>query len=167
MNPPLRIGVIGSAEATPAGRQAAHAVGRALGLAGAVVVCGGGSGVMEAAATGASEVGGLVLGFLPGTDPHASAGGVTIPVATGLGEVRNALVVRASEALVAVEGEWGTLNEAALCMKIGRPLVGIRDALGDTFPIERFVEPAAAAARALELASARRHSDGEARHTNG
>ncbi|MEJ2482655.1 MAG: hypothetical protein P8049_05950, partial [Gemmatimonadota bacterium] len=113
------------------------------------------------------DEGGLVLGFLPGSDADAGADGVTIPIATGLGEMRNALVVRASEALIAIEGEWGTLNEAALCMKIGRPLVGVRDALGDRFPIERFEEPAAAVARAVELASARRYAGGQATHTTG
>ena len=93
-----------------------------------------------------------------------AAPGVTLPVATGLGESRNALVVKASEAVIAVEGEWGTLNEAALCMKIGRPLVGVRDRLGESFPIERFEDPAAAVARALELASARRR-EGDAPHS--
>ena len=101
-----------------------------------------------------------MLGILPGTDPRSAADGVTIPIATGLGESRNALVVRAAEAVIAVEGEWGTLNEAALCMKIGRPLVGVSDSLGDRFPIERFAEPAAAVARALELASDLRRSGG-------
>ena len=72
---PLRIGVIGSAEATAAGEEVAWAVGRALALAGAVVICGGGGGVMEAASAGASEAGGLVLGFLPGTDANACAVG--------------------------------------------------------------------------------------------
>ena len=167
MTRPLRIGVIGSAEATPVGMEVAHSIGRELGLSGAIVICGGGRGVMEAASAGATEAGGTVIGFLPGTDPQASADGVTIPLATGLGEMRNALIVRASEALIAVEGEWGTLNEAALCMKIGRPLVGIRDGLGDQFPIERFTEPAAAAARALELAAACRRPGGEAEHMNG
>lgn len=119
---------------------------------------------MASAAAGAAAEGGLVLGILPGDDPQAAAEGVTIPIATGLGESRNALVVKASEALIAIEGEWGTLNEAALCMKIGRPLVGVGDALGDRFPIERFQEPAAAVARALELASARRHPDGGTGH---
>jgi uncharacterized protein (TIGR00725 family) len=145
--------VIGSADASPEGCEIAHAVGRALALAEAVLVCGGGPGVMAAAAAGSAEQGGLVLGILPGTDPRSAADGVTIPIATGLGESRNALVVRAAEAVIAVEGEWGTLNEAALCMKIGRPLVGVSDSLGDRFPIERFAEPAAAVARALELAS--------------
>jgi uncharacterized protein (TIGR00725 family) len=164
---PLRIGVIGSAEATAEGEEVAQAVGRALARAGAVVVCGGGGGVMEAASAGASEAGGLVIGFLPGTDANACAAGVTIPITTGLGEMRNALIVRASEALIAIEGEWGALNEAALCMKIGKPLVGIRDALGERFPIERFDEPAAAVARAVELASERRYSNGGPKLTTG
>jgi uncharacterized protein (TIGR00725 family) len=161
---PLRIGVIGSAVATEEGAAVARSVGRALALAEAVVVCGGGTGVMEAVAEGASAAGGTVLGILPGDDPARAAPGVTLPVATGLGEARNALVVKASEAVIAVEGEWGTLNEAALCMKIGRPLVGVRDRLGEAFPIERFEDPAAAVARALELASARRR-DGDAAHS--
>ncbi len=161
---PIRIGVIGSATASERGNETARSVGRALAHAEAVLVCGGGGGVMASAAAGAAAEGGLVLGILPGDDPQAAAVGVTIPIATGLGESRNALVVKASEALIAIEGEWGTLNEAALCMKIGRPLVGVGDALGDRFPIERFQEPAAAVARALELASARRHPDGGTGH---
>ena len=62
-------------------------------------------------------------------------------------------MVRASEAVIAVAGGWGTVNEASLCMKIERPLVGVLDALGDRFEIERFDDPAAAVARALELAT--------------
>ena len=161
---PIRIGVIGSATASERGNETARSVGRALATGVAVRVCGGGGGVMPSAAAGAAAEGGLVLGILPGDDPQAAAVGVTIPIATGLGESRNALVVKASEALIAIEGEWGTLNEAALCMKIGRPLVGVGDALGDRFPIERFEEPAAAVARALELASAHRHPDGGTGH---
>lgn len=161
---PLRIGVIGSAGASEEGAALARAIGRSLALAEAVVVCGGGGGVMAAVAEGAAAAGGTVLGFLPGDDPERAAAGVTLPVATGLGESRNALVVKASEAVIAVEGEWGTLNEAALCMKIGRPLVGVRDRLGESFPIERFEDPAAAVARALELASARRRSGDAAVH---
>lgn len=157
---PIRVGVIGSAAATERGNETARSVGRALAHAEAVLVCGGGGGVMASAAAGAAAEGGIVLGILPGDDPRAAAAGVTIPIATGLGESRNALVVKASEVVIAIEGEWGTLNEAALCMKIGRPLVGVWDALGDRFPIERFQKPDAAVARALELASAGRHSDG-------
>ena len=108
---PFRIGVIGSGAASEGGIEVARYVGRALALAEAVLVCGGGGGVMAAAAAGAAEQGGVVLGILPGDDPAAAAKGVSIPIATGLGESRNALVVKASEALIAVEGEWGTLNK--------------------------------------------------------
>ncbi len=157
---PLRIGVIGSARVEPEIWATAHAVGRALARAEALVVCGGGSGVMAAAAEGAASEGGEVLGILPGDDPGAAAAGVSIPIPTGMGEARNYLVVRASEAVIAVSGGWGTVNEAAHCMKIGRPLVGVRDALGDRFEIERFDDPAAAVARALELATERRSNPG-------
>jgi uncharacterized protein (TIGR00725 family) len=153
---PLRIGVIGSATADAEAWATAHAVGRALARAEALVVCGGGGGVMAAAAEGACREGGEVLGILPGDDPGAAADGVSIPIPTGIGEARNFLVVRASEAVIAVAGGWGTVNEAAHCMKIGRPLVGVRDTLGDRFAIERFDDPAAAVARALELATERR-----------
>jgi uncharacterized protein (TIGR00725 family) len=153
---PLRIGVIGSAEADAETWAIARAVGRALGRAEALLVCGGGGGVMAAAAEGASGEGGVVLGILPGDDPRAAAEGVSIPLPSGLGEARNFLVVRASEAVIAVAGGWGTVNEAAHCMKIGRPLVGVRDRLGDRFEIERFDDPSAAVARALELATERR-----------
>lgn len=149
---PIRIGVIGSSSADGTIRTAARGVGRALALARAVTVCGGLGGVMEAAADGAAAEGGLVLGFLPGTAAAAAAPGVSLPVPTGLGEARNVLVVRASEAVVAVAGAWGTRNEAALCMKLGVPLVGLLDDLGEAFPIERFTDPDAAVARALELA---------------
>jgi uncharacterized protein (TIGR00725 family) len=162
---PLRIGVIGSAAADSAAWAAAHAVGRSVARAEALLVCGGGSGVMEAAAEGAAAEGGMVLGLLPGDDPRMAASGVSIPVPTGLGEARNALVVKASEAVIAIAGSWGTLNEASLCMKIERPLVGVLDSLGSRFPIERFADPAAAVARALELASERRRGASGSSHT--
>lgn len=153
---PYRVGVIGSSSADEEEVAAAHGVGRALARARALLVCGGLGGVMEAAADGATGEGGAVLGFLPGEEPDAAAPGVTVPVATGLGQARNVLVVRASEAVVAVGGTWGTRNEASLCMKLGTPLVGVHDSLGELFPIERFRDPDAGVARALELAQARR-----------
>lgn len=153
---PIRIGVIGSASADAETWARAHAVGRALGRAEALLVCGGGGGVMAAAAEGACLEGGEVLGILPGDDPEEAADGVSIPLPTGFGEARNFLVVRASEAVIAIAGGWGTLNEAAHCLKIGRPLVGVRDRLGERFEIERFDDPAAAVARAIELATLRR-----------
>jgi uncharacterized protein (TIGR00725 family) len=161
MNRPLRIGVIGSAEAAEHTLAAARTVGRDLARAEAIVVCGGLGGVMAATAEGAASEGGVVLGFLPGRGTASAAPGVTVPIPTGLGEVRNALVVRASEAVIAIEGGWGTLNEASLCMKLRVPLVGLLDELGDRFDIERFENPAAAVARALELAIDRRRVAGE------
>ena len=153
---PYRVGVIGSSSADEEERAAGRGVGRALARARALVVCGGLGGVMEAAAEGAASEGGAVLGFLPGEDPEAAAPGVTVPVATGFGQARNVLVVRASEAVVAVGGAWGTRNEASLCLKLGTPLVGVHDSLGELFPVERFRDPDAGVARALELAQARR-----------
>lgn len=153
---PLRIGVIGSGEAAPAEASLARAVGAALARAGAIVVCGGMGGVMRAAADGASSEGGTVVGILPGGDPHAAADGVTIPIPTGLGEARNVVVARASEAVVAIAGEWGTLSEAAFCRKFGMPVIGLASALPDGVVEEIADGPAEAAARALELAAARR-----------
>jgi hypothetical protein len=115
---------------------------------------------MAAAAEGATAEGGTVIGLLPGDDADQAAPGVSIPLPTGFGEGRNTLVVKAAEAVIVVAGQ------AALCMKIGRPLVGVLDSLGPDFPIERFVDPAAAVARALELASERRRSRSGATHTS-
>ena len=156
----LYVAVVGSGEAGGEERAAARAVGRALALGGAVVVCGGLSGVMEEACRGASEAGGLTVGLLPGLDRGAANPWVSVAVPTGLGEARNALVVRAADAVVAVGGEWGTLAEIALALKGGTPVVGLwtwelarrGEAVGG---IERVEDPEAAAARALELARGR------------
>lgn len=155
---PYRIGVIGSGEADGEMLVTARAVGRELGRAEAILVCGGMGGVMSAAAEGASEEGALVLGILPGERADDAAEGVSIPVPTGMGPARNTLVVRASESVIAVAGRWGTLNEAALCLKLGIPLVGVMDTLPDVLPIDRFRDPTAAVARALELAAERRRN---------
>lgn len=116
---PYRIAVIGSSEAGDDELETAHRLGAALARLGAVVLCGGRGGVMEAVARGASEEGGLTIGFLPGDDPAAANAWITLPLATGLGEVRNALVVGSSEAVVAVGGAWGTLSEIALARHAG------------------------------------------------
>jgi len=156
---PLRIGVIGSGEAAPAEAGLAHAGGAALARAGAIVVCGGMGGVMRAAADGAASEGGTVVGILPGGDASAAADGVTIPIPTGMGEARNVIVARASEAVVAIAGEWGTLSEAAFCRKFGVPVIGLASSLPEHVVDETAGDAAQAAARALELASARREVD--------
>lgn len=111
--------------ATPAELEAAEEVGGLLAEAGAVVVCGGLGGVMEAACRGASAAGGLTLGILPGRDRRDANPHVQVAVPTGLGEARNALVVRAADAVVAVGGAYGTLSEIALALKSGTPVVGL------------------------------------------
>ena len=104
---------------------AAEEVGRLLAENGAVVVCGGLGGVMEAACRGARSAGGLTLGILPGRDRRDANAFVEVAVPTGLGEARNALVVRAADALIAVGGEWGTLSEIALAKRAGKRVVGL------------------------------------------
>jgi uncharacterized protein (TIGR00725 family) len=102
-----------------------ESVGRALARAGAVLVCGGLGGSMEEAARGATAEGGTVLGILPGTDRRDANDFVTVAVPTGMGEMRNALIVRAADAVIAVGGEFGTLSEIALALKAGKPVVGL------------------------------------------
>ena len=122
----------------------AEAVGRELAARGAVVVCGGLGGVMEAACRGAKDAGGHTVGILPGSDRAAANPFVDTAVPTGLGEARNALVVRAADALIAVGGGYGTLSEIALALKAGKRVVGL-----DSWDIEGVVavaNPAAAVA---------------------
>ena len=119
------IAVVGPGAATPAQLELAEEVGAAVAGAGAVLVCGGRGGVMEAACRGARSRGGMTVGLLPGLDREEANGWVEVPIPTGLGEARNALVVRAADALVAVGGGWGTLSEIAFAMSAGKPVVGL------------------------------------------
>lgn len=119
------IAVVGPGRATPEELALAEEVGAEVAAAGAVLVCGGLGGVMEAACRGARSRGGTTVGLLPGTDRSAANGWVEIAIPTGLGEGRNALIVRAADALVAIGGAWGTLSEIALGLKAGRPVVGL------------------------------------------
>jgi uncharacterized protein (TIGR00725 family) len=139
--------VVGAGDATAAQREAAEEVGRLLAEAGAIVVTGGRGGVMEAASKGARSAGGLTLGILPGADRREANPYVQVAVPTGMGEARNALVVRAADALVAVGGEWGTLSEIALARKTGKPVVGL--GTWDLDGVERSDSPAAAVAAVL------------------
>ena len=145
------IAVVGPGQATDAQLADAEAVGRGLAEAGALVVCGGLGGVMEAACRGAKEVGGATLGILPGSDRAAANAWVDVAVPTGLGEARNALVIRAADGVVAVAGEFGTLSEIALALKAGKTVVGLGTwELGrDPDPITRANDPAEAAALVL------------------
>jgi uncharacterized protein (TIGR00725 family) len=121
----LHIGVIGEQDARPEMRKLAEEVGREVARRGGVLVCGGLGGVMEAASRGAAAEGGTVVGILPGTRWEEANPYVTVPVVTGLGEARNVVVVRSSDALVAVGGGYGTLSEIAYALKLGVPVVGL------------------------------------------
>jgi uncharacterized protein (TIGR00725 family) len=146
------IAVIGGSTCSAQEAGAAEETGRLLAEAGAIVVCGGLGGVMEAVAKGAHANGGTTVGILPGTDPGAANAYIDIPLATGLGEMRNFLIVRAAHALIAIGGGVGTLSELALAQRIGRPVVGLHDSFRNAVEIPR-VETAEAAVRwALERA---------------
>lgn len=119
------IAVIGDGRCSSEVAAQAEAVGRELARRGAVVVCGGLGGVMEAACRGAKAAGGLTVGILPGTSRHEANPYVDIPVVTGLGEARNVLVVQSAQAVIAVHGEYGTLSEIAHALKLGIPVVGL------------------------------------------
>ncbi|MQY03591.1 TIGR00725 family protein [Actinomadura macrotermitis] len=119
----IQVAVCGPRDASEAERAQAREVGRLLAGRGAVVVCGGYGGVMEAVAAGASGAGGLVVGVLSlstreGANPH-----LTVAIPTGIGEARNAAVVNAGDAVIVVGGSWGTLSELALALRSGKRVV--------------------------------------------
>lgn len=119
------IGVIGPGQATAEDLARAEVVGAEVAAARAILVCGGLSGVMEAACRGAARAGGLTVGLLPGDDRGAANRWVSVALPTGLGEARNALLIRAADAVVAIGGGWGTLSEIALARRAGKAVVGL------------------------------------------
>jgi len=116
------IAVCGASSADVSEVTAAEEVGRLLATRGAVVVCGGLTGVMEAACRGAAGAGGLTVGLLPGDDPAEANPHVGLALATGLGELRNGLIARACAGMIAIGGGYGTLSEVALMLRLGRPV---------------------------------------------
>lgn len=119
------IGVIGGQRPPPEAIKDAEHLGRLLAEAGAVVVCGGLGGVMEAACRGAKTAGGLTIGILPGGDAAEANAYVDVPIVTAMGTARNVIVVRTSEALVAVDGSFGTLSEIAHALDQGKRVVSL------------------------------------------
>jgi uncharacterized protein (TIGR00725 family) len=135
----------------------AEEVGRLLAEAGVTVVCGAGPGVMEAAARGATEAGGRVIGIVRGTEIEEANAFCTEVVATGIGQARNLAVVGSGEIVIAVGGEWGTLSEIALARTIGRTVVTLhswgldgRDAMAGAPGVIAVETPAEAVAAARE-----------------
>jgi len=113
-------------ECSPSVARLAEEVGRAVATAGAVLISGGLGGVMEAAARGARQAGGLSVGILPGPHHREANPFIDISIATDMGHARNAVVVRSSHAVIALPGESGTLSEVALALKMGIPVVGLK-----------------------------------------
>ena len=159
MTRPLVIAVIGEGDPTPEIAALAEAVGVEIASAGAVLVCGGLGGVMEAACRGAHRKGGVSIGILPGVRPGDANPHVTYPIPTGLGHVRNILVVRAAQAVIAIGGKYGTLSEIAFANVEGVRVIGLhtwelrRDGIGDS--ILRATDPKEAVTLALEEARKR------------
>ncbi|PWH20668.1 MAG: TIGR00725 family protein [Ardenticatenia bacterium] len=137
------VAVVGSALCSARETVLAEAVGRALAEAGATLICGGGSGVMEAACRGAKKAKGLTIGILPGFHASDANPFVDIPVVTGLGEARNVIIVRTAQAVIAVGGEFGTLSEIAFALKLGRPVIGL-----ETWELAKAGQPCPAIIRA-------------------
>lgn len=142
------VAVCGASEATPSQLDAAREVGRLLARGGAVVLNGGFGGVMGAASEGAAREGGTVVGILPDSDRGGANPHLTIALATGLGQARNALLVTAADSVIAIGAGWGTLSEVALAKRLDRPVFAL-----DTWDVDglEVVKTAAEAVqRALE-----------------
>lgn len=119
------IGVVGDSDSAPETDSLAKAAGAEIAKAGAVLVCGGLGGVMCAAARGAKEAGGLTVGVLPSYDAKSANPFIDIPVATGMGHARNAIIAATAHALIALAGAHGTLSEIALGLKLGKRVVSL------------------------------------------
>ncbi|WP_448189826.1 TIGR00725 family protein [Azospirillum sp. sgz301742] len=122
------VGIIGPREPTAEQEALAEAIGAGLAEMGLVVLCGGRSGVMEAACRGVARAGGLSIGLLPGEEWNTANPYVTVPIATGIGVARNALIARAAVCLIAVGGGNGTLSEIAFGLQFGRPVFALAGA---------------------------------------
>lgn len=151
MKGPL-VAVVGGSACTAQEAEWAGAVGRLIAERGGVLLCGGLGGVMEAAARGAKAAGGLTIGILPGTDAAEANSSIDVALATGMGEMRNALIVRAAQAMIAIGGGWGTLSEIALARRTNTPVVGLHDAFTSAVEIHREAKPEDAVRWALEQA---------------
>jgi uncharacterized protein (TIGR00725 family) len=143
----VRIGVIGGGNCPEDVYKLAEEVGEKIAEAGGVLVCGGLGGVMEAAAKGARKQSGTTIGILPGVDKNQSNSFIDFPIVTGLGEGRNLLVIRNSDAVIALPGEFGTLSEIAFALKLGKPVIGL-----STWDVSEKIIKAENADQAVEMA---------------
>ena len=151
------IAVIGGSQPTSKEAKVAEKVGRELAKQGAILVCGGLGGVMEAACKGASSEAGITIGILPGDNRQAANSYVQIPIATSLGYARNAAVVKSAQAVIAIGGSYGTLTEIGYALQSGIPVIGLNTwAISRNSKLDNSIipaeSPAEAVKKALELA---------------
>ena len=147
------IGVIGGGTCSEAEVKTAKEVGRRLARQGAILVCGGLGGVMEAACRGASDEGGITVGILPGEERQAANPYVQLPIVTGLGYARNIIVVKSTQAIIAVGGSYGTLSEIAYALQNGIPVIGLNTwSLSKNDQVDESIIPAREAAEAVDMA---------------
>lgn len=154
------IGVIGeSVFSDPAHKALAEEVGRRVAAAGCALICGGLGGVMEAASRGAREAGGITIGVLPGVERAEANRHVEVAIATGMGQMRNLIIVLSSDALIAIGGGYGTLSEIGHALRHGRPVVGLRtweaSRGAERAPVLRAATPEEAVLAALQAAARR------------
>ncbi|MBF0320614.1 MAG: TIGR00725 family protein [Nitrospirae bacterium] len=140
------VGVIGGRDVSPWHLAEAEETGRLVALRGGLLVCGGLGGVMEAACKGAKDAGGLTVGVLPQGDRSYANKYVDIPIATGMGTARNAIIAQTADVLIAIGGSYGTLSEIAFGLQFNKPVIGL-----GTWDIEG-VATAKAASEAVERA---------------
>jgi uncharacterized protein (TIGR00725 family) len=150
---PLRITVVGGGRCDRETASIAERVGIEIARRGGVVVSGGLGGVMEAASRGAKSVGGTTVGILPGQRAEDANEHVDIPIATGMGEARNVVNVRCADAVIAVDGGYGTLSEIALALKMGIPVVAL-SSWAVTADVLEADSPESAVEKAFEAAGA-------------
>jgi len=119
------VAIIGGGQCSREEARLAEEVGRELAKQGAILVCGGLGGVMEAACRGASSEGGLTIGILPGDSRRPANRYVQIPIVTGMGYARNLAVVKSAQAVIAIGGNYGTLSEISHALQSGIPVIGL------------------------------------------
>ncbi len=124
--PPVMVGVIGAAAPPEELKEEAFLLGRGIAQRGWILVCGGRTGVMEEAARGAAEEGGITVGILPSSSTEEANPYILCPIATGMGSARNSIIITTSRILVAVGGGYGTLSEIALALKAGKTVLGLK-----------------------------------------
>ncbi|MBN1269326.1 MAG: TIGR00725 family protein [Kiritimatiellae bacterium] len=158
---PVRIGVLGPHNCSDDEAQRGREIGAGIAKAGAILVCGGLGGMMQAAAEGARSAGGTTVGILPGEDAAEANRFIEIPLPTGLGALRNAVLVRMCDAVIAIHGGYGTLSEIGFALRLKVPVVGLgtwsvcRNGQPDP-GIHAASTPAEAVKKAIELAGLRK-----------